>query len=163
MPKYCQQIKFQGSLKYNISMKKLMMNLIFGMQINIEVFYKLILSFWLCLTRHVPSSQNKFSYLCSITRKSDCICVTLSRTQWFKVFQGLNVWQHKHLIFASTTPHLWHPCHSCFSMRIKDIQLLSKIDFADIWTLWFMLKPYYSVFVSVVFFKSFYWNRTYLL
>ena len=51
-------------------MKKWMMNLIFGMQINIEVFYKLILSFWLCLTRHVPSSQNKFAYLCSITRKA---------------------------------------------------------------------------------------------
>ena len=35
-----------------------MMKLIFGMQINIEVFYKLIVSFWLCVTRHAKSTQN---------------------------------------------------------------------------------------------------------
>ena len=40
-----------------------MMNFIFGMQINIEVFYKLILSFWVCVTRHAQSTQNKFVYL----------------------------------------------------------------------------------------------------
>ena len=45
-PKCCQPIKSQDSLKCNISRKKLMMKCIFGMQINIEVFYKLILSFW---------------------------------------------------------------------------------------------------------------------
>ena len=32
------------------------MKCIFGMQINIDVFYKLILSFWVCATRH---TQNK--------------------------------------------------------------------------------------------------------
>ena len=40
-----------------------MMNFIFGMQINIEVFYKLMLSFWVCVTRHPESTQNKFVYL----------------------------------------------------------------------------------------------------
>ena len=40
-----------------------MMNFIFGMQINIEVLYMLILSFWVCVTRHVQSTQNKFAYL----------------------------------------------------------------------------------------------------
>ena len=34
-----------------------MMKFIFGMQINIEVFYKLILSIWVCVTRHVQSTQ----------------------------------------------------------------------------------------------------------
>ena len=29
-----------------------MIKFIFGMQINIEVFYKLIFSFWVCVTRH---------------------------------------------------------------------------------------------------------------
>ena len=29
------------------------------MQINIEIFYKLILSFWACITRHAQSTQNK--------------------------------------------------------------------------------------------------------
>ena len=47
-PRCCQPIKLQDSLKCNISRKKWMMKLIFGMQIYIEVFYKLILSFWVC-------------------------------------------------------------------------------------------------------------------
>ena len=48
-----------------------MMKFIFGMQINIEVFCKLILSFWVCATRHVQSTQNeKFAYLRNISRKA---------------------------------------------------------------------------------------------
>ena len=31
------------------------------MQINIEVFYKLILSFWVCVARHAQSIQNNKS------------------------------------------------------------------------------------------------------
>ena len=47
------------------------MNFIFGLQVNIEVFYKLILSFWLCITRHAQSTKNnKLVYLCSISRKA---------------------------------------------------------------------------------------------
>ena len=46
------------------------MNFTFGIQINIKVFYKLILSFWLWITRHAQSTQNKFAYLCSISRKA---------------------------------------------------------------------------------------------
>ena len=40
-----------------------MMNFIFGMQMNIKVFYKLILSFCVCVTRHAQSTQSKFAYL----------------------------------------------------------------------------------------------------
>ena len=47
-----------------------MINFIFGMQMNIEAFYNLILTFWLCITRHAQSTQNKFAYLCSISRKA---------------------------------------------------------------------------------------------
>ena len=48
-----------------------MMKFIFGMQINIEVFYKLILSFWVSATRHAQSTRNKkFAYLCNISRKA---------------------------------------------------------------------------------------------
>ena len=32
------------------------------MQINIETFHKLILSFWVCVTRYAQSTQNKFVY-----------------------------------------------------------------------------------------------------
>ena len=35
-----------------------MMKFIFGIQINIKVFYKLILLFWVCVARHVQSIQN---------------------------------------------------------------------------------------------------------
>ena len=39
-----------------------------GMQIN-KVFYKLILSFWVWVTRHAKSAQNKkFVYLCNIQK-----------------------------------------------------------------------------------------------
>ena len=41
------------------------MKFIFGIQIIIEVFYKLLLSFWVCVARHAQSTQNKFSYLCN--------------------------------------------------------------------------------------------------
>ena len=34
------------------------MKFFFGMQINIEVFYKLIVSLWVCITRHDQSTQN---------------------------------------------------------------------------------------------------------
>ena len=41
------------------------------MQIKIKVFYKLILSFWVCSARHAQSTQNKkFPYLCNISRKT---------------------------------------------------------------------------------------------
>ena len=46
------------------------MKFIFGMQINIEVFYRLILSFWVCVTRQAQSTQNKFAYLRNISRKA---------------------------------------------------------------------------------------------
>ena len=40
----------------------------FGTYINIEVFYKLILSFWVYTARHAQSTQNKmFAYLCNIS------------------------------------------------------------------------------------------------
>ena len=72
-PKCCQPIKLQDSLKCNISKKKWMTKFIFSMQINIEVFYKLILSFCVfcvCSIRRAQSTQNKkFQYLCNISRK----------------------------------------------------------------------------------------------
>ena len=46
------------------------MNFIFGIQINIEVFYKLILSFWVLLARHAQRLQNKFAYICNISRNT---------------------------------------------------------------------------------------------
>ena len=70
-PKCCRSIELQDSLKCNISKNKWMMKFIFGMQRNIKIFYKLILSFWVCASRHAQSTQNKkLAYLCNIFRKS---------------------------------------------------------------------------------------------
>ena len=70
-PKCCQPIKLQDSLKCNISRKNWMIKFIFGLQIHIEVCYKLILSVWVCVIRHAQSTQNeKFAYLCNISRKA---------------------------------------------------------------------------------------------
>ena len=39
-------------------------------KLDIEVFCKVILVFWLSLTRHAQSTQNKFAYLCNISIKA---------------------------------------------------------------------------------------------
>ena len=89
-PKYCQPIKLQDCLKW----KKWMMKFIFGMQINIEVFCKLILSFWVCATRHVQSTQNKkFAYLCNISSKAWemklIFCLQINRKVFYKLIVSL--------------------------------------------------------------------------
>ena len=57
--------------KMYISRKKWMINCIFGMPINIEIFYKLILSFWVCVSRHVKSIYPKWvCRSCRISRKA---------------------------------------------------------------------------------------------
>ena len=43
---------------YNTPRNKWMMTFIFSMQINREVFYKLILSFWVCVVRYAQNTQN---------------------------------------------------------------------------------------------------------
>ena len=48
-----------------------MIKFIFGMQVNIKVFYKLILSFLECVFRLGQSTQIiKFVYLCNVSRKN---------------------------------------------------------------------------------------------
>ena len=60
-PKCCQQIKLQDSLKCYIVRKRWITKFSFCMQINIEVFRKMILSFWVSVNRQ--STPNKFAYL----------------------------------------------------------------------------------------------------
>ena len=56
----------RDSLKCNV-----IVEFIFGMQINIKAFYKLILSFCVHRARHVQTTRNKkFTYLPSIPRKT---------------------------------------------------------------------------------------------
>ena len=50
-----------------------MMNFIFDTQINIEVFCRLMLSFWLIIIRNAQRNPTKFAYLGSISRKATAI------------------------------------------------------------------------------------------
>ena len=93
-PRCCQSIKLQDSLKCNISRKKWMMKFVFCIQINIKVLYKLILSFWVCATRHVQSTQNKkFAYLCNISSKAWemklIFCLQINTKVFYKLIVSL--------------------------------------------------------------------------
>ena len=63
------------------------------MLISTEVFYKLLLSFWLCITRHAQITQNKFAYLCSISRKAWSMklifCLEINTKIFFKLIVSL--------------------------------------------------------------------------
>ena len=97
----CWPIKLQDSLKCNISRKKLIMKFIFGMQKNIKIFYRLILSFWVCLTRHAQSIQNKkFAYISNISRKTGrmklIFCLQINIKDFFKLILSFEVSVDRH-------------------------------------------------------------------
>ena len=92
--KCSQPIKLQDSLKCNIARKKWIMKFISDMEINIEVFYKLILAFWVCLGRHAQSTQNKKSaYFCNIFRKMWemrlIFCLSINANIFYKLIVSL--------------------------------------------------------------------------
>ena len=70
-PKCCWAIKLQDSLKRIISRTKWMMKFIVAMEIDIEVFYKLILPFWVWVVKHAQSTQNnKFAISLQYVREN---------------------------------------------------------------------------------------------
>ena len=87
--KCCWPVKLQKFS--NISRQKWIMKF-FGAQINIEVFHKLIVPFWVCVTRYAQNTKNKkFAYLCSIFRKSRGIRLIFCMQINTKVFHKLIV------------------------------------------------------------------------
>ena len=70
-----------------------MMKFIFCMQINIEVFCKVISSFWVSVTRHIQSTQIKFAYLCNISIKAWEIklifCLQINTHVFYKMIVSL--------------------------------------------------------------------------
>ena len=62
--------------------------------INIKVFYKLILSFWVCVSRHTQNTQNtNFAYLCNISRKALGVklifCLHINTKVFYKLIVSL--------------------------------------------------------------------------
>ena len=99
-PKYCQPIKLQDSLKCDISKKKWMMNFYHGIHIKIKVVYKLMLSFWVCVTTHGQCIQNKCSYVCTTSRKSWGIklifCLQISKNVFYKLIVSILMFLARH-------------------------------------------------------------------
>ena len=72
-----------------------------GMQMNVEVFYKLILLFWVCIDRHAQSTQNnKFACLCNISRKTWgmklIFCLWMNTKILYKLIVSLWVYRVRH-------------------------------------------------------------------
>ena len=77
-----------------------MIKFIFSMQINIDVFYKLILSFWVSVTRHAQTTQNKSAYLCNISIKvwgmKLIFCLQINMKVFYKMIVSLWVCLVRH-------------------------------------------------------------------
>ena len=114
--------------------KKWMMSFIFGIQINIKVFYKLILSCWVCVARYAQSTQNKkFAYLCNISRKEWrmklIFCLKINTKVFYKLIVSLCVCAYSQLclkypkqqvynIFAISQGK-WEKCSWFFCLQIN--------------------------------------------
>ena len=65
-----------------------------------EALYKLILSFWVCVTRYVQSTQNKFAYLCNTSRKAWemklIFCLEINTNVFYKLIVSLWVCLARH-------------------------------------------------------------------
>ena len=86
-PKCYWSIKLHDSLKCNNSRKKWMMKFSFGVQINMDVFYNLIVSLWVCVTKHVQITRSdKFTislqYL-KINVKAEALFLPADKHQMF--------------------------------------------------------------------------------
>ena len=118
-----------------------MMDVIFGMQIKIEVFYKLILSFWLCITRHSQSTQNKFAYLCSISRKPWAMklifYLQINTNIFYKLIVSLWVCMARHV--QSTQNNNFIISLRCLKENVKNGVDLSLLIIA---------KPFFKVILS---------------
>ena len=98
----CWPIKLLDSLKCNISSKKWIMKFIYGMQINMKVFYKLIISVLVCVAKHAQSTKNKmFPYLCNISRKTWemklMFCLQINTNVFCNLKVSLSLWVARHV------------------------------------------------------------------
>ena len=134
-PKCCQPIKLQDSLKCNISRKEWMIKFIFGVQINIEVFCKLILSFLVCATRHAKFTQNKkFAYLYNISRIPEelklIFCLQIKAKVFYKLIVSLWVCIARHAQILKTT-RLQYLCNISRKTWMMNLIFFLQINVKD--------------------------------
>ena len=99
------------------------MKFIFGIHINIDVFYKFILSFWMYIVSHAQSTKNKtFAYLCNISRKTWGMKLIFWR--WFFLILQIDTKFFRKLIIS-----LWVCIARHFqSTQITSVQYLCNIS-----------------------------------
>ena len=96
----------------------------FSMQINIEVFYKLLLLFWAYEARHAQSMQNKkFAYLCNTFRKTSGMKLIFCLEMNAKVFYSLVV-----SLWVCIPRHVQSTQNNIFAKYLKK-NVKDKVDF----------------------------------
>ena len=103
-----------------------MMKFIFCMQINIEVFRKMILSFWVSVSRHAQKTQNKFTYLCNIYAKARgmnfIFCLQINTQVFYKTI--VSFWMYEARQTQSTKNNQFTILLQYLKENIKD-----EVDF----------------------------------
>ena len=99
------------------------MKFVFGIQVNMEVFYKLILSVWVNIARHAQSIQNKeFAFLCNISRKTWgmklIFCLQINTKVFYKLVVSLWVCVARHA--QSTQNNKFVISLQCLKEKVKD-------------------------------------------
>ena len=97
--KCCQPIKLQGFLKCNISKKKWMMKFIFGLQINIEVFYRLYYHFGFVQLGMPKVPKMRSLDIFAITPEKRCevvFCMQMNAKVFYKLIVSLWVFLASH-------------------------------------------------------------------
>ena len=105
------------------------MKLIFGMQINKEVFYKLILSIWVFVTRHVKNKR--FAYLYNVSRKAwrmkFIFCLQINTKVFYKLIVSLKVCKSRHAQNSKFT----------ISLRYLKKNVKNEADFLKVLSDWY--------------------------
>ena len=103
------------------------MKFIFSMRINIEVFYKLLVSFWVCVTSDAQSTQNKnLACLCNISRKKRGMKLNFCLLINTKVFYKLIV-----SLWVSVARHVQSTQNNNFAISLQYLKKIVKdeVDF----------------------------------
>ena len=93
------------------------------MQIKIGVFLKLILSFWVCVTRLAKITQNEFAYICTISRKAWGLKLIFYLQVNAKVFYNLIV-----SFWVYVVRHAQNTSNSKFTISLRHLKENVKDD-----------------------------------
>ena len=117
------------------------MNFIFGIQINMEVFYKLILSFWVCVTKHAQSTQNnKFAIFLQYLKKD-----VSDEVDFLHADKHKGLLQTDTMILIELVTHSQNSQNSKFSMSLQYLKKKVR-DEVDFWINFKVSRKLFSAF-----------------